>query len=61
MPNVNKANFLIRCSLLIIVLLGFGNQAYAEQIDKSVYDILHNESKENNVQEDTEKGTKKIL
>jgi len=56
---VNKANFLIRCSLLIIVLLGFGNQAYAEQIDKSVYDILHNESKENNVQEDNEKGTKK--
>ena len=56
---MNKANFLIRCSLLIIVLLGFGNQAYAEQIDKSVYDILHNESKENNVQEDTEKGTKK--
>ena len=57
MPNVNKAYLLIRCSLLIIVLLGFGTQAYAEQIDKSVYDILHNESEENKNQEDAKKGT----
>lgn len=55
MPNVNKVNLLIRCSLLIIVLLGFGNQAYAEQIDKSVYDILQNESEKNKAQDDTKK------
>ncbi|WP_312097897.1 flagellar biosynthetic protein FliO [Niallia sp.] len=54
---MNKAYLLIRCSLLIIVLLGFGTQAYAEQIDKSVYDILHNESEENKNQEDAKKDT----
>ncbi|WP_400247240.1 flagellar biosynthetic protein FliO [Niallia sp. JL1B1071] len=55
---MNKAYLLIRCSLLIIVLLGFGTKAYAEQIDKSVYDILHNEeSEENKNQEEAKKDT----
>ncbi|MCF2646563.1 flagellar biosynthetic protein FliO [Niallia sp. Sow4_A1] len=55
---MNKVYLLIRCSLLIIVLLGFGTKAYAEQIDKSVYDILHNEkSEENKKQEDANKDT----
>lgn len=54
---MNKANLLIRCSLLIIVLLGFGTKAYAEQIDKSVYDILHNESEDNKTKEDAKKET----
>lgn len=59
MPNVNKVNLLIRCSLLIIVLLGFGNQAYAEQIDKSVYDnILQNQSEKNKAEDDTKKDMK---
>lgn len=55
---MNKAYLLIRCSLLIIVLLGFGTKAYAEQIDKSVYDILHNKESEENENQESEKEEK---
>jgi len=54
---VNKAYLFVRCSLLLVVLLGFGNKAYAEQIDKNVYDMFQQDSKESN-NETTDTGTK---
>ncbi|MCE4048300.1 flagellar biosynthetic protein FliO [Bacillus sp. Au-Bac7] len=48
---MNTKQLFIKCSLLLIVLLGFNHQAYAEQLDNSVYDAIEknqNQTEENN-------------
>jgi len=39
---VDRLKYLFTSSLLIFVLIGLGNQAYAEQLDNSVHDMFEN-------------------
>lgn len=41
---MNTKQLFIKCSLLLIVLLGFDHQAYAEQLDNSVYEAIENQN-----------------
>jgi len=54
-PLVDKLKCLFASSLLIFVLIGLGNQAYAEQLDNSVHDMFEdstNDEKESTKNDD---------
>ncbi|WP_396898368.1 flagellar biosynthetic protein FliO [Niallia taxi] len=40
MSSLNTKQLFIKCTLLLIVLLGFNHEAYAEQLDNSVFDAI---------------------
>jgi len=57
---VDRLKYLFTSSLLIFVLIGLGNQAYAEQLDNSVHDMFENSTsdEEESIKEEQDKTQK---
>lgn len=57
---MDRLKYLFTSSLLIFVLIGLGNQAYAEQLDNSVHDMFENSTsdEEESIKEEQDKTQK---